>query len=47
LSKKKRIGIKKKNNRNAERMRMLEEATCRANRMGGNAAMKRRRRWGM
>jgi len=29
-------------------MRMLEEATCRANRMGGNAAMKRRRRrWGM
>jgi len=27
-------------------MRMLEEATCRANRMGGNATIKRRR-WGM
>jgi len=25
---------------------MLEEATCRANRMGGNATIKRRR-WGM
>lgn len=39
LSKKKGRNIKK-NNRNAERM--LEEATCRANKMGGNGATKRR-----